>query len=329
MIHYTRTHWYGLSYVPRIRGSLIPRAMPAMVTAGGIAYIMSEGVLNDYIGWDLKVFFDDPFSMQMFGIVFGYLCIARLNTCYDRYWSGVGHCTDMYNSWKQCALHAISFDRMDDPGKDQSSDPYASHLIQLFTQLSTVAMLKLHSGEPTTKEWLLLGSPECHLTNLSASLSPGLPRTTSASCMRASAAGAMAVLKKTTNVSRENTRRRNSHNQGLAERLADFARGHDSAFLEDVEGLSLFQPQELSALMTSSDPVALIGNRIHRAITTRNRGSGWKVPPPIVNRLYNELSDGMQSYERAMKLKEIAVPFGFVQLHAILLLCAIILTPVR
>ena len=65
--------------------------MPAMAVAGIIAGALQAGLLNEYLGWDLRTWFDDPFSMQMFGVVFGYLSISRLTTTYNRYWEGVTH----------------------------------------------------------------------------------------------------------------------------------------------------------------------------------------------------------------------------------------------
>jgi hypothetical protein len=35
---------------------------------------------------EVKEFFGDPYSMQMYGIVFGYLSIARMTVSYQRYW---------------------------------------------------------------------------------------------------------------------------------------------------------------------------------------------------------------------------------------------------
>lgn len=69
MINYTRTRWYGLSYMLQWHGSLIPRALPAVTLAGSLSYVMTAGTLDPYFGWDLKTFFEDPFSMQMFGVV--------------------------------------------------------------------------------------------------------------------------------------------------------------------------------------------------------------------------------------------------------------------
>ena len=90
-VNYTRTHWYGLGYFLRWYGSLIPRSLPAMALSGAIAGILEAGILDDAIGWDLTSWFEDPFSMQMFGVVFGYLSISRLTTTYNRYWEGVTH----------------------------------------------------------------------------------------------------------------------------------------------------------------------------------------------------------------------------------------------
>lgn len=69
MIHYKRTHWYGLSYLFHLHGSLLPRSLPAIIVAAALSGTLSSGVLDPYFGWDLASFFEDPFSMQMFGLV--------------------------------------------------------------------------------------------------------------------------------------------------------------------------------------------------------------------------------------------------------------------
>jgi hypothetical protein len=90
-VTYVRTHWYGFSYFCRWYGSLIPRSLPAMAISGAIAGILSAGIFDESFGWTLTTWFEDPFSMQMFGVVFGYLSISRLTTTYNRYWEGVTH----------------------------------------------------------------------------------------------------------------------------------------------------------------------------------------------------------------------------------------------
>ena len=80
MINYTRTQWYGLGYLFMTSGSLIPRTLPFVLISGGISLFLTAGPFEAMFGWDAK-FFTHPYSMQMFGLVFGYLAISRTNIC--------------------------------------------------------------------------------------------------------------------------------------------------------------------------------------------------------------------------------------------------------
>lgn len=117
---YRRTTWYGVSYLFKYKGSLIPRAVPAMLLAGAFEYILSRRWLDEMFGWNLATFFDDPFSYQMFGLVFGYLSVHRLTSCYDRYWEGVSCVNQMYACWLACASDGVSFDRINSTELDAS-----------------------------------------------------------------------------------------------------------------------------------------------------------------------------------------------------------------
>ena len=80
MINYTRTQWYGLSYLFMASGSLIPRTLPFVLLSGGMSLMLTAGPFEAIFGWDAK-FFTHPYSMQLFGLVFGYLAISRTNIC--------------------------------------------------------------------------------------------------------------------------------------------------------------------------------------------------------------------------------------------------------
>lgn len=70
MINYKRTNWYGLHYLLRIKGSLLPQCMPSMMIASLIAGLTAAGYLDHVFGGeDVRAFFGDPYSMQMYGIV--------------------------------------------------------------------------------------------------------------------------------------------------------------------------------------------------------------------------------------------------------------------
>ena len=78
MIKYKRTQWYGIQYLFRLKGSLLPHCFPAMVMAGLIAYVFSSGILEDHLDIKTLDLFGDSYSMQVFGVVFGYLAVSRL-----------------------------------------------------------------------------------------------------------------------------------------------------------------------------------------------------------------------------------------------------------
>ena len=68
--------------------------------------------------------------------------------------------------------------------------------------------------------------------------------------------------------------------------------------------------------------------RIQRSLITRHDVGGVRAPPPIVSRIFQEISNGILAYNNATKIKEIPVPFGYVQFNALLLLFFTVLSPV-
>ena len=67
--------------------------------------------------------------------------------------------------------------------------------------------------------------------------------------------------------------------------------------------------------------------RIQRSIITRHAAGGVRAPPPIVSRIFQEISNGILAYNNATKLKEIPVPFGYVQFNALFLFLFQLLSP--
>ena len=74
-------------------------------------------------------------------------------------------------------------------------------------------------------------------------------------------------------------------------------------------------------------PVLGTMQRIIRAISTRHKAGGVRAPAPIVSRIFQELSNGLLAYNNATKMKEIPVPFAFVQFNAILQLFFVFTAP--
>ena len=76
------------------------------------------------------------------------------------------------------------------------------------------------------------------------------------------------------------------------------------------------------------DPVLTTANRILTAIASRHRAGGLPVAAPIVARLTVDLEAGLHAFEQAKKIKEVPLPFSYVQLYALLLLVFNLLAPV-
>jgi len=85
-------------------------------------------------------------------------------------------------------------------------------------------------------------------------------------------------------------------------------------------GPVLLDEEERAFLEMAPDPVLAIATRIMRAVATRHAAGGVNAPSPIVSRIFQELSNGMVAFNQATKMKEVPVPFAYVQFHALLVL---------
>ena len=104
MIRYLRTNWYGISYLPSLPGNVLPRCLPMMLIAGllagAIPFSTRVPVLANSTSVDtMQEWFGETYGMQLFGLVFGYLCISRLDLCYTRYWEGASCLKRMHSKW--------------------------------------------------------------------------------------------------------------------------------------------------------------------------------------------------------------------------------------
>ena len=99
---------------------------------------------------------------------------------------------------------------------------------------------------------------------------------------------------------------------------------------EEIEELaSGISKHERELLLAAPCPVFATAQRIQRSIVTRLHAGGMRAPPPIVSRIFQEVSSGLLFYNNATKMKEVPVPFSYVQLNAFLLnLFACFLCPI-
>ena len=111
-----------------------------MLLASVLSGLSASGRIHEWTGFDvLEVFGPDDYAMQLFGVVFGFLSVTRLNMSYQRYWEGISKIKDMYSKWGDACVQAIAFDRVYSHASGCGDDDFCSHVVRLFCQLSAMA----------------------------------------------------------------------------------------------------------------------------------------------------------------------------------------------
>jgi len=303
MIRYRRTDWYGVQYLFQLEGSTLPRCLPMVLAAGAIAAFFSAGVV-DKAGWPIRDIFGHPYAMQVLGLVFGYLSISRLNMSYNRYWEGVNLVKEMHSKWTTSCLQLLAFDRVPhaDPDKAQtnsctSEDPFCQHLVGLFKQLSVCAIVKLHADD-----W----------DGVLDAVRDGKGRRTSSALRNKPAAEA-------------GDEAGSAPAEGLKRTQSQFDMLLEAKLKSDR--VTVTKEEQEHYRMAPCATTACV-SRIHRALTTRQLAGGVSAPSPLVARALQDLSLGLLAYNSACKMKEVPVPFAYVQVNALLLIVFNLLTPI-
>ena len=82
----------------------------------------------------------------------------------------------------------------------------------------------------------------------------------------------------------------------------------------------LFTQEDIRFLKGAPDPVQCMANRIVHSVVSRQAAGGLTPSKPYVAHILNYLEAGVCSFEFAKQLKEVPMPFAYVQLNAVLLL---------
>mmetsp|Transcript_3079 Transcript_3079/g.6601 ORF Transcript_3079/g.6601 Transcript_3079/m.6601 type:complete len:543 (-) Transcript_3079:654-2282(-) len=345
MINYKRTNWYGLAYLLRLRGSLLPHCIPAMIVAGALAGIFTLPAVTSSLGVSSAELFVDKYSMQLFGVVFGYIAVARLNVSYNRYWEGISQIKMMHSKFIDACSQSIAFDRIDQIDEDASRDEFCRHVVRQFIQLSAVATLSLHlESDEIDDLWLGLESTitSGHTVRESAETIQIQMALVERRHLRRFQDRPLAedwlrrllgrfdnwLHRKDVMKSDRASRRQSTFAQPVSQNMSG---AHLSMIEYTANALDLkhlFTYREVVHLRGLPDPVVAQAHRIYRTVTTRGRTRGWSTPPPIVSRIFQELSNGLLAFNHATKMKEVPVPFAYVQFNALLLNTFNVLCPI-
>jgi hypothetical protein len=225
---------------------------------------------------------------------------------------------NMHSKWADACGQIIAFDRALSTECNLTNDPFCCHIVRLFSQMSAMATMRLHVVEPG--ESLRFDAIEgkhparVHMPTLSkhgkksksnASIAPaepeGLVRQTTAKISLQQNQMLSSVMKAA-----------DHHDDGKLKRQRTKA----EKINELGDGINR---NERDLLLAAPCPVFATAQRIQRAIITRLHAGGMRAPPPIISRIFQEVSNGLLFYNNATKMKEVPVPFPYVQLNAFLL----------
>ena len=356
MIDYIRTEWYGLHYFLHFKGVLVPRLLPVIILSGVISAIVASNKVDgmDWCKDDGSPLFEHPYAFQLFGIVFGYMSVARLNISISRYFEGVtvrrSERLEPTRRASRASLH---------PGYSAPSPPSQAHAFgTLAAETQNIKIMHSKWGDAalqiivfdrlTDDDMQLDKEPfSMHVIRQFKQLSALATMHLHGEALKRTPAGRRThtVPISLAEVGRSNsatTLRPQVHQRahdGLRSDLSSVAASEASEVVsvvnsvkdgvaralkgnphEDMKELhNLFDPTELDFFDGMADSVQAQLSRILRTITTRQQAGGVKAPAPIVSRVFQELSNGVLAYNNACKMKEVPVPFALVHFGAVLL----------
>jgi len=85
---------------------------------------------------------------------------------------------------------------------------------------------------------------------------------------------------------------------------------------------------EYEILSHCNDKVLQIAEWITEAMTFASQKNWCQTPPPILSRVYQEISNGMLGYNQAAKVTLVPFPFPFTQMVSLLLVSFVVISPI-
>lgn len=294
MINYD--HHDNLRIIFRLTGSVAPKCLPVgifEILVGTGLGLLREFELTDDL-FSTKDYIYHPMNLAIIGSVMGYLLVMRTNMALERWMGGIGEVRSMHQKWSfahNCLNGFFS-------GKTASREVmdrihyFRVRVAHWFALLSCVAFATLRTGHEAT-----LGD---------IGICPKFPAAQSGHCTFSPADPHEETGHKSSCCSKE-------HSQD--------ARDMNLAVLHAPS------PEEIKLLATSHDKVHTICLWITQAIMVEVRHGILDAPPPIVTRIFQDISTGVLGFHQALKVAHVPFPFPFAQMVAFLLIVFYIIVP--
>merc|ERR1712232_901958 len=100
------------------------------------------------------------------------------------------------------------------------------------------------------------------------------------------------------------------------------------AYTYEILDPTILDSKTMDAVLLSDMRVELLFTWIQQLITEQIDLRVLCVPPPVLTRVYQQLSDGMMEFHNAMKICSVPFPFPYAQVCDWILVTHLILTPI-
>lgn len=293
----TYDHRDTFRIICKMTGSVLPRTWPLAV----MSLVMSS-TLSVLRKLDLtsKIFFsedyiEDHLSIAVIGAVMGYLLVMRTNMALERWMSGIGEVQSMLQKWEaayNCLNAFFSGKQGCTPETMDRIHFFRVRIAHWFSLMSVLAFASLRVGH----------EPRLDDIPIQAKFPPGSRRRSFMSCKTDIVEDMETASKKV---------------------------GDKAYLVRSMNLQTLHNPtaDEVRALEASSDKVHTLGLWISQGIMLEIRAGTLDAPPPIVTRIFQEISSGMLGYHQALKISHVPFPFPFAQMVTLLLCFIYVLLP--
>lgn len=288
MIHYENDeNW--VYFLRRYQGSVAPRVVPLAVVVGLFGVFIKEYVgQNKWLDDDrFGRRFEHPFAIEAMALLLGYVLVLRTNIAVNRYMEAIQNLTEMTSKWVHCYEFMLAFDRASEQqnGRHEEHQEFRLRMLHYFSLLSALALSTVSEGDPCStdpRKFFVAQDPE-----------KGHPHSAQANTGRIDRALDRTSIKK-------------------GKRVEVYT-------LNEFCVLGELTKEESIELKATSDKMSLVSMWINESVWRSQRSKLCCVPPPIVSRVFQEMSNGMLAYNQSMKLVMVQFPFPFAQMIALLM----------
>jgi len=302
MIPYDNGRQYAILF--KMAGSVLPSCLPVglFTFTIGLALTLirefSPEVFDKFSrqGGD---YIDHPFALQTIAVVIGILLAMRTNMALGRWMDGISEVQQMLSKWADAynALNGFFSGRAGDAALEERILLFRVRIAHWFSLMSCLAFATLRGGQ-------LGGLEDVPIKELFNKGQQQKARSFTTTRLYGSFMMNQGSDKNPGELKHDGKER--TKKQGEVSRMDLFVLAAPSA-------------EEVSRLELATDKVNAVCLWIVQGIITEIRANVLDTPPPIVTRVFQELSNGMLGFNQAHKVAMVPFPFPFAQMVSLLL----------